>query len=100
MATATSTGNDVQVFPPPAFQPLLDEIATRLVSRGATIAVAETSTGGLVSAALLSVPGASKFFVGGTTVYTPTARKAWAGWDDRIAKDYLSVPSSLTDSAR
>lgn len=94
-----ATHNDVHVFPPPAFQPLLDEIAAQLVSRGATIAVAETSTGGLISAALLSVPGASRFFVGGTTVYTPTARKAWAGWDDQISKDYLSVFLSAVDGA-
>lgn len=94
MATTTAD-NDVQVFPPPAFKPLLDEIAAQLVSHGATIAIAETSTGGLISAALLSVPGASKFYVGGATVYTPTSRKAWAGWDDQVAKHYLSVPFSL-----
>lgn len=80
-------------FPPPTFQPLLDEIATQLVSRGATIAVAETTTGGLIAASLLSIPGASSFFVGGATLYTITARKTWAGWDDHTASNYLSVAS-------
>ena len=47
-----------------------------LKHRGETIVVAESSTGGLVSAALLAVPGASAYFVGGAIVYTQTARKA------------------------
>src|SRR5438067_13791652 len=46
-----------------------------LKDRGETVAVAESSTGGLVSAALLAVPGASAYFVGGAIVYTQTARK-------------------------
>lgn len=82
----------MDIFPPTTFQPLLDEIATQLIARGATFAVAETTTGGLVSAALLSIPGASSFFVGGATLYTVAARKTWAGWDDDTARNYLSVP--------
>jgi PncC family amidohydrolase len=38
------------------------------------VAVAESSSGGLVSAALLSVAGASKYYLGGAVVYTPKAR--------------------------
>jgi PncC family amidohydrolase len=53
----------------------LDErVAKLLVARGETIAVAESSAGGLISAALLAVPGASKFYVGGAVVYTARAR--------------------------
>jgi nicotinamide-nucleotide amidase len=44
---------------------------------GETVAVAEGSAGGLVSAALLSVPGASAYYVGGTVVYTVAASRAW-----------------------
>lgn len=49
-------------------------IGADLIARGETVVVAESSSGGLVSAALLSVPGASKYFLGGAVVYTPKAR--------------------------
>ncbi|HEV2366241.1 MAG TPA: CinA family protein [Caulobacteraceae bacterium] len=49
-------------------------IAERLTARGETLAVAESSAGGLISAALLAVPGASAWFRGGAVVYTGTAR--------------------------
>lgn len=50
-----------------------------LTARGETVAVSESSSGGLVSAALLSVPGASAYFLGGAVVYTATARAALLG---------------------
>lgn len=57
----------------------LFELARRaahlLSARTQTIAVAESSSGGLLSAALLSVPGASAYFVGGAVVYTARARE-------------------------
>jgi PncC family amidohydrolase len=49
-------------------------IAARLIERGETVGVAESSTGGLVSAQLLAVPGASAYYLGGATVYTLAAR--------------------------
>jgi PncC family amidohydrolase len=45
-----------------------------LKARGETIAVAESSSGGLISAALLAVPGASAYFIGGGVIYTHQAR--------------------------
>jgi PncC family amidohydrolase len=54
--------------------PLAEKLAARLKARGDTIAVAESSTGGLISAALLSVAGASAYFRGGSVIYTQYAR--------------------------
>jgi len=58
-------------------EPLAEKIAARLIERKETVAVAEGSAGGLISAALLSVPGASAYFVGGAVVYTGAARSAF-----------------------
>ena len=55
------------------------EIAELLIARGEKVAVSESTTGGLVSAALLSVGGASKYFAGGGVVYTLASRTALAG---------------------
>jgi nicotinamide-nucleotide amidase len=56
--------------------PLAEKIAVMLKQRRENIAVAESTTGGLISAALLSVPGASSYFIGGAVVYTLKARRA------------------------
>lgn len=56
--------------------PLAAEIAEVLKARRETIAIAESSTGGLISAALLAQPGASAYFLGGAVVYTRQARGA------------------------
>ncbi len=67
-----------------ALLPLAEKIGARLKERGETIAIAESSTGGLISAALLSVGGASAYFRGGSVIYTHYAR---AG--------FLEIPNPL-----
>jgi nicotinamide-nucleotide amidase len=61
---------------------LAETIAPRLIARRETIAIAESSTGGLIAAALLAVPGASAYFLGGAVVYTKSARAALLGFGD------------------
>jgi len=56
-----------------------DKVAALLIARHETIVVAESSTGGLISAALLSVPGASAFFLGSAVIYTRASRTALLG---------------------
>jgi PncC family amidohydrolase len=68
--------------------PLAEQIASRLIARKETIAVAESSTGGLVAAALLAVPGASAYFLGGAVVYTKSARMALLGVGDAEMRNY------------
>jgi len=53
--------------------------AAALVARRETLAVAESSAGGLISATLLSLPGASAYFVGGGVIYTGVAREHLLG---------------------
>ena len=53
---------------------IAEKIASVLTERKQTIAIAESSTGGLISAALLAVPGASAYFLGGAVVYTRKSR--------------------------
>jgi nicotinamide-nucleotide amidase len=64
--------------------PLAEQLGARLKARGETIAIAESSTGGLISAALLSVAGASVYFRGGGVIYTAYARSG-----------FLDIPNPL-----
>ena len=62
--------------------PLAEQAAVLLKERKETVAVAESSTGGLIAAALLAVPGASAYFLGGAVVYTTRARRILMGIPD------------------
>jgi PncC family amidohydrolase len=59
--------------------PLAEQVAARLAARKETLAVAESSAGGLISAALLAVPGASSYFLGSAVVYTRQSRAVLLG---------------------
>jgi len=96
--------------------PIAEKLGALLKDRRETIAIAESSTGGLVSAALLSVPGASAYFLGGAVVYTVKARRALMDLQDaavtgmrgasepyalllaRTARQRLSATWSLSES--
>ena len=54
-----------------------EQVGAILRERGQTVAVAEGSAGGLISAALLSVPGASAYYLGGAVIYTAPAVRSW-----------------------
>jgi PncC family amidohydrolase len=69
---------------------IAEQIAAKLISRKETIAVAESSAGGLISAALLSVPGASAYFLGGAVVYTRDARRLLMDIGDAEMKGFRS----------
>ena len=68
---------------------IAEKISTVLTERKQTIAIAESSTGGLISAALLAVPGASAYFLGGAVVYTRLSRRV-----------LLDIPDAALDGMR
>ena len=61
---------------PELLSALAASVAQRLIARKETIAISESSTGGLISAALLAIPGASAYFMGGGVIYTQAARRS------------------------
>ena len=77
--------------------PAARAIGERLKARGETVAVAESSAGGLVCAALLAQPGASAYFLGGAVVYTRNARAGLLGItdDDMAGMRSSSEPYAL-----
>ena len=70
---------------------IAENIAVRLIERRQTIAVAESSTGGLISASLLAVPGASAYFLGSAVVYTRDARRILMDIPDEAMKGIRSA---------
>src|SRR5450432_3805698 len=70
---------------------IAEKIAARLIERKQTIAVAESSTGGLIAASLLAVPGASAYFLGGAVVYTRDARRILMDISDDDMKGFRSA---------
>ena len=65
-----------------------EEVAALLKERKETISVAETAAGGLISASLLSTPGASRIYKGGLTLYTLESRIQFAGWTQQNIENY------------
>jgi len=68
---------------------IAERISAVLTERRQTIAIAESSTAGLISAALLAVPGASAYFLGGAVVYTRQSRRV-----------LLDIPDAALDGIR
>lgn len=91
-------------FPPAVLKTAAEVVATLLRTRQETISVAETAAGGLISAALLSTPGASKFYKGGLTLYTLESRIAFAGWTQANIDGYKGptpeIVSNLAENVR
>ena len=59
--------------------PIAARIGATLKARQETLCISESSAGGLISAALLAVPGASAYYLGGAVVYTREARTELLG---------------------
>jgi nicotinamide-nucleotide amidase len=74
---------------------MAENLGQLLKATKATVAVAESSSGGLVSAALLAIPGASSYFVGGGVIYTRDARRNLLG----LPEEQVTMNASNEDYA-
>src|SRR6202051_2416425 len=70
---------------------IAEKIAAKLIERRQTIAVAQSARGGLISASLLAVPGASAYFLGGGVIYTRDARRILMDISDEAMKGIRSA---------
>jgi PncC family amidohydrolase len=82
---------------PTALTAPADAIAERLKARGETIAIAESASGGLISAALLAVPGASAYYAGGVVIYTLVGASATLSPDDPLPDDTRGASESFAE---
>ena len=75
-----------------SFEEIIGKVEYRLgqvlVSRGWRMAVAESCTGGLLSARLTDVPGSSRYFLGGVVSYS-----------NELKRDMLGVPEAMLQEA-
>lgn len=69
--------------------------AAQLVQERQTLAVSESSAGGLISAALLAIPGASAYYLGGGVIYTQGARRALLGLPDQAVTGIRSASEAF-----
>lgn len=70
---------------------LCTAIGEALIARGEKVAVSETTAGGLISARMLSVPGASRWFDGAVVPYSGAHRWEQLGVDREIAREHGAV---------
>lgn len=82
-------------FPPEDVQLLVAEIADILLKRNQTVAVSEGACGGLLSAYLIALPGASNFFDGGRLIYSLKSRLRLSGWNNEQIKNYTGASESV-----
>lgn len=76
-------------FPPSDVKDILTKIAQILRDHKWTLAVSEAACGGLISAYLVTIPGASDFYIGGKLVYSLKQRLKLSGWSDEEIRNYM-----------
>lgn len=76
-------------FPGEEIEHLVTQIAEVLRARNQTLAISEAACGGLLSAYVVSVPGASNFYIGGKLVYSLKQRLKLSGWSDEEIRNYM-----------
>lgn len=69
-----------------------------LMMRGATLAVAESCTGGLFAQRMTSVPGSSHYFLGGVVCYSDRLKKELAGVSETLLKRKGAVSAEVSEA--
>lgn len=82
-------------FPPDEVKELVLEISQILKSKNQTLAISEAACGGLLSAYLVSVPGALAFYIGGKLVYSLKQRLKLSGWSDEDIRNYMGPSEAV-----
>jgi nicotinamide-nucleotide amidase len=63
--------------------------------KGATLAVAESCTGGMVAERITSIPGSSRVFLGGAVVYSNELKNIFAGVDPALIAQHGAVSAQV-----
>ncbi len=78
--------------------PLAARVGELLLARGARVAVAESTAGGLISARLVSVPGASRWFERGLVAYSMSSKPDTLGVDLEFLREHGAVSARAVDA--
>ncbi len=70
-------------------------VLAALKARQATLAVAESCTGGLICSAFTAVPGASEVLLGGATTYRDTTKTLWAQVSPHLIQKHGAVSEAV-----
>ena len=83
------------LFPSARLVQLIETLVTHLKTSGQTVSFVETATGGILGSSLLAVPGTSKVFRGGLTLYTLESRIAYGGWTQADVDKYSGPTTDI-----
>ena len=77
------------------FRIIIKDIAEKLASKGLTLAVAESCTGGLICNAITDLPGASVFFIAGMICYSVESKKKFLGISSSLLQKHGTVSKEI-----
>jgi PncC family amidohydrolase len=75
-----------------------EKILKEMVEQQASLSIAESCTGGFLSAKLTSVPGASAYFLGGMVVYSNEMKMQWLGVPSSTLFEKGAVSSEVAEA--
>jgi len=95
VAGAIAHAAEARDLPDQELTALVTAIQARFLARGATVALAESCTGGIVAAALTAIPGSSGYFLGGVVSYSDEAKRDLLGVDAATLEAHGAVSAQV-----